>query len=418
MSYRGFSEKPLSSEQLLDLFDNLWGKDARELPKYPKVIGGVSAFWRSADGVKHNASSMSEILNAYKKELTYDIYVGGKINENPRILLSYIPAKREATFQITAQNEEMANQYIEYAKEMFPKKSIPSVFLSYASGELALADFVKKIITNWVGDQLDVFIARRDISPGDNPLKVMMEKKLKLAEAIVPICSMQSRKSPWVWWESASIWARNKNIYPLFTNISPNDFGAPLILVSQGKEYFDKEEFMATMQAICDYFGIKPFRNYLSEEEIDEIAKLEKEYSTQLTTAEVVVDYDKLLIEQKYHKYSLLIDVKNRSKKAFSDIVFELYFPHQYLEKQEWDYPHLTSHVSKEMPDYLCLVFTYSALNDVAKRQFSQYLLPGKTLRVYGKNGITNLHYEMDTNRWEKRFEYEIVWKVYIDGGA
>jgi len=44
------------AEQLLQLFDKLWGKESRELPKYPKVIGGISAFWRGGDGVKHNVS--------------------------------------------------------------------------------------------------------------------------------------------------------------------------------------------------------------------------------------------------------------------------------------------------------------------------------------------------------------------------
>ena len=44
--------------------------------------------------------------------------------------------------------------------------------------------------------------------------------------------------------------------------------------------------------------------------------------------------------------------------------------------------------------------------------------LLGKKLKVFGEDGMTKLHYLMDHDRWDKRFQYEVQWKVYINGGA
>src|SRR3989338_11230233 len=85
----------------------------------------------------------------------------------------------------------------------------PIVFISYAGEELALADFIRNVLIRWTGNKIEPFVARRDIPPGDNPLKVMMEQKLRHAQAIIPICSIKSKVSSWVWWESAAVWAKD-----------------------------------------------------------------------------------------------------------------------------------------------------------------------------------------------------------------
>jgi hypothetical protein len=406
------------AEQLLQLFDKLWGKESRELPKYPKVIGGISAFWRGSDGVKHNVSNVGELIKAYEQKITYDVHIEGKINENPRCLLVYVPAKKEAVFQVTASTEEIANEYIGYVKEMFPDEEKPIVFISYASEELALADFIRDVIARWTEGKVEVFVAKRDIPAGDNPLKIMMEDKLKHAQAIIPICSVKSKISPWLWWESAAVWAKDKKVYPLFTNISANDFGVPLTLVSQGKDYFAKGEFIETLISVCKEVSVEVKTKDLSNEELSEYKKLQNEYSKPETSAKVLVGYKKLEMTQDLHKYSFIFEVENRSKQKFDDVVIELYFPEDYIERKEWNYPHLKSSTSGDKPDYLCLIFSFSGLSDTAKKQFMSCLLPGKKLKVFGEDGMTKLHYLMDHDRWDKRFRYEVQWKVYINGGA
>lgn len=418
IGYRGFSKEPLSKDRLLRLFDMLWGEESRELPKYPQVIGGVSAFWRSSDGIRHNVGNIFEVIEAYEQKITYEIHIEGKINDGPRCILGYIPARGEVGFQVTALTEDIANKYIGHVKEMFPCEGIPIIFISYDSEELALADFIRNVITRWTESKVEAFVAKRDIPTGDNPLKTMMENKLKHAEAIIPICSIKSKISPWLWWESAAVWAKDKKVYPLFTNISAGNFGAPLTLVSQGKDYFIKHEFIETLITACKDVGAEIKMSDFTDEELNEYEKLRSEYSKPETSAKIYVDYKKLEMTQSLHKYSFIFEVENRSTQKFDDVIVELYFPEDYIESKEWNYPHLKSSVPADKPGYLCLVFSFSGLPDTAKKQFMSCLLPGKKLKVFGEDGMTKLHYLMDHDRWDKRFRYEVQWKVYINGGA
>jgi len=207
----------------------------------------------------------------------------------------------------------------------------PIVFISYDGEELALADFIRNILTKWTENKVEAFVARRDIPPGDNPLKVMMENKLKHAQAIIPICSIKSKSSSWVWWESAAVWAKDNKVYPLFTNISANDFGAPLTLVSQGKDYFVKEDFINTLMTVCRELEIELKSNSLSDEEFIEYEKLQKEYSKPETSTKILIDYKKLEMTQDFHKYSFVFEIENRTKKKFDDVIVELYFPEDYI---------------------------------------------------------------------------------------
>ncbi|MFA5118934.1 MAG: toll/interleukin-1 receptor domain-containing protein [Candidatus Omnitrophota bacterium] len=294
----------------------------------------------------------------------------------------------------------------------------PIVFISYTGEELALADFIRDIIHRLTESKIEAFVAKRDIPPGENPLKIMMEEKLKHAKAIIPICSVKSKTSSWVWWESAAVWAKDKKVYPLFTNISASDFGAPLTLVSQGKEYFSRQEFVETLKMVCGDMGFPIADRDLTKDEWDAHEKLKSEYSKPETSTKITADFKKLEMTQDLHKYSFVFEIENRSSRKFEDVDVDLYFPKAYLEKTEWNYPHLRGTDSRDKPGYLCLIFSFSGLADIAKKQFTSDLLPGKKLKLFGEDGMTKLHYFMDHDRWDKRFQYDIQWKVYINGGA
>ena len=378
ISYCGLSEETLTSSQVIDIFDRLWGEPNRAFPRFPKVIGGISAFWRSADANKHHVSSIAELIEAYEQQLTYDIHISGAVDNNPRCTFVYIPAKKEGFIQVTATTNELVEEKLKVVKEMCPKQEKPVVFISYANKELALADFIKKVLKRIAGDHLEIFIANRDIPPGDNPLKVMMEEKLKLAQAIIPICSYLAKTSSWVSWESAAVWARGYKVYPLCSNISLGDFGAPLSLVTQGRGLFVQDEFLETLKSLCNQFNLSDGGIRLNEEEKEELNKLKDEYSKRETSAGIEASYDTLNRTQELHKYSFLFDVENKTDMAFQNIVVELIFPEEYLEKKEWNYPHLTASESEEMPGHLCFLFDYSALSEAGKKQFSTFLLPQK----------------------------------------
>lgn len=294
----------------------------------------------------------------------------------------------------------------------------PVIFVSYVSDELALADFIKKIIYRLTNNQIEVFIAKRDIPPGHNPLKVMMETKLKLAQAIILICSIKSKSSSWVWWESAAVWAKEGGVYPLFTNITPAEFGEPLNLVSQGKDYFDSQELMDVLKAACAKLRVSLSEDQLSQEEFTELIELKEKWLKVENPVQIELSYKKLQITSDLHKYSLIFNVINRTKKVFKNVIVELYFPSAYIEKIGFlsgnDYIH--SYVLKDKPGYTCINFDYSALPPEGKRELSQALLPGKTLKIFGEYGAGWLHYVMDHQRWDQHEKFEVEWKVYING--
>lgn len=67
---------------------------------------------------------------------------------------------------------------------------------------------------------------------------------------------------------------------------------------------------------------------------------------------------------------------------------------------------------------YTCLTFIFDNMPGSGKRQFSQFLLPGKTLKIFGVDGITKLEYEMDYNRWHDKDKYRVNYKLYINRKA
>lgn len=299
------------------------------------------------------------------------------------------------------------------------------VFISYATEEIELAYFIEKVLQRWVDNKIEIFIAKRDLKSSDAWVKVM-EEKLKTAYCIIPICSNIAKKNPWVWWESAAVWGANNKVHPLFTNISPEEFGQPLTLFVQGKNYFHKDEFVSTLVTVCKQLMVEVRSAELTEEELTKFAKLSEKYIKVKTSdsieekesGEVEINYEKISTTQALHEYSLIFNVINKSKKKFDDVALRLYFPSDYLVKTEWNYPHLQSSVSADMPGYLCLTFDFSALPEDAKKQFSKCLLPGEKLKIFGENGISRLRYQMDRSRYGARIKYNVQWEMYVNGEA
>ncbi|MHB9155191.1 MAG: hypothetical protein ACYC5N_05780 [Endomicrobiales bacterium] len=87
------------------------------------------------------------------------------------------------------------------------------------------------------------------------------------------------------------------------------------------------------------------------------------------------------------------------------------------MEKQQLEYPHhFRSGDVSNKKDYICLTFNYDGIPDAGKKIYSSMKLPQKTLRVFGHSGIIPLKYKMTTLLHDKRYNYQVFWKVYIDG--
>lgn len=273
LSYSGRAEKPVEWEALLRIFDTVWGPEARSLPKYPEVIGAVHASWHDASGVEHEAESLDEVGQAYQQHATAFISFRGLRESGSHCSFRYWPAKAEASIQVRRGDQTIAEQYIAAIRKEFPLIA-KYVFISYDTAEYELATYMAKVLERRLVPGVSVFVAKRDITPGANPLEVMLKEQLLRAEALVALCSHRSKNSPWLWWESSAVWARGGLVVPLFIDVSPSEFNGPITLVCQGRSFFEVADINSALFALVDKVCPDHQCEELTANEIEELNKL------------------------------------------------------------------------------------------------------------------------------------------------
>ena len=118
-----------------------------------------------------------------------------------------------------------------------------------------------------------MFVAKYDIPAGANPIPVMLEEHLRKAEALIALCSALSHTSPWLWWESATVWANDGLVIPLFFDIGANDFPGPLTILRQGRSITDERDLFAVVEAVARKFQPNDDVRALSNDEKSALAK-------------------------------------------------------------------------------------------------------------------------------------------------
>lgn len=158
---------------------------------------------------------------------------------------------------MTSEDAAKVEACVRAIEEVFPLAA-EIVFISYDSGNLDLADAVASLLRARLDPGTDVFVAKRSIAPGDDPLKRMLDDGLLRARALVAICTPSSKGSPWLWWETGAVWARGELVIPLFAGISANEFDGPLGLVRQGGDYTNQEDVDRILKEVVQH--IRPDR--------------------------------------------------------------------------------------------------------------------------------------------------------------
>jgi hypothetical protein len=239
--------------------------------------------WEDREGVGYVAESLDEIGQAYQRREAAVISLRSFGQHLLRCHFRYWPSKAEAYLEIYASDQVTVEQGIAAIKQEFPLVA-KYVFISYDTKEYDFALYIAKILEVRLVPGVEVFVAKRDIPPGAPPFTVMLEEQLLHAEALVALCSKQSKTSPWLWWESSAVWARGYLVVPLFIDITPNEFGGPITLVSQGRSFFDMADINSALRAVIG--KVCPVHQYeeLTASEIDELNTL-KEASRPTGTA-------------------------------------------------------------------------------------------------------------------------------------
>jgi hypothetical protein len=275
--YKGKAQGHVNWDAILRIFDALYGEKARSLPKYPAVIGAVHGKWIDSDNAQHEAASLEEIKDAYNKYKTASIIFSGSIDKRHYSFFQYWPSKAEAFVEVQAPDNTTADQLIGSVSKEFPYRE-RYVFISYDTSEYAMAAFIANVVQKRMVHGINVFVAKRDIPAGENPLKIMLEEQLLHAEALLALCSRQSKSSPWLWWESSAVWAKGGLVIPLFVDLSPNEFDGPITLVCQGLSFFDVTELNSALKSLIK--KLCPGQKYeqLTKQEIAELQKFHEMY--------------------------------------------------------------------------------------------------------------------------------------------
>lgn len=273
--YIGRAQEPVDWEALVRIFDFLWGERARSLPKYPDVIGAVHGKWIDGNDAQHEAASLDEIEHAYKKFETASIVFSGSIERGPHSFFQYQPSKAEAFIEVQAPDEATADQLIGSVSKVFPHTE-RYVFISYDTSDYNMATFIAKVVERRMAPGINVFVAKRDIPAGANPLKIMLEEQLLRAEALLALCSSQSKSSPWLWWESSAVWAKGGLVIPLFVDLSPIEFDGPITLVCQGRSFFDVTELNSALNSLIARLCPGQTCEELTEQEVVELQKFQR----------------------------------------------------------------------------------------------------------------------------------------------
>jgi hypothetical protein len=279
----GRARQPVEWDAILRIFDTIWGRENRLLPKYPDAIKNMHGSWEDSQGVKYDAESLDEIGPAYQRHETAVISLRSFGQPLFRCHFTYWPSKAEAYFEVYASDQATADQGVAAVKQEFPLIA-KYIFISYDTKEYDLALYIAKVLEARLVPGAEVFVAKRNILPGAPPLKVMLEDQLLHAEALVALCSKRSQTSPWLWWESSAVWARGHLVVPLFIDITPNEFGGPITLVCQGRSFFEVVDINSALCAVID--KVCPGHQYeeLTVSEVDELNTL-KEPSNPTGTA-------------------------------------------------------------------------------------------------------------------------------------
>lgn len=139
------------------------------------------------------------------------------------------------------------------------------------------------------------------------------------------------------------------------------------------------------------------------------------------SVAKIEIGYKKVNIKSERHDYEFEFGLTNKNNEAFKDIVAEIKFPEEYLEKKDWNYPHLQGEVVKEDNcKYRHFIFNYDGIReDVRRRKYDICLLPEHTLWIFGKDSpllITRLPYFVIHDNWDNRRKYRVEWKIFTSG--
>jgi hypothetical protein len=101
----------------------------------------------------------------------------------------------------------------------------------------------------------EVFFSPDSIEVGSDPLKRMFDEGLLRAKVLVAVLTQESAGRPWVVWETATVWAKDQLVVPLFVDVEPGDIPGPLPVKVQGARIGDRKKVNQALTQIAKKIG-------------------------------------------------------------------------------------------------------------------------------------------------------------------
>ncbi len=103
--------------------------------------------------------------------------------------------------------------------------------------------------------EAEVFFSPDSTEVGSDPLKRMFDEGLLNAKALVAVLTKESAGRPWVVWETATVWAKDRLVVPLFVDVEPGDIPGPLPIKVEGARIGDRKKVNQALTEIAKRIG-------------------------------------------------------------------------------------------------------------------------------------------------------------------
>jgi len=147
----------------------------------------------------------------------------------------------------------------------------PILFLSWGGDVSGRVAAVLQAVLRPRLPSAEVFLSTTSIDPGDDPLRRMLEDGLLKAQVLVAVLTRESSGRPWVIWETASAWARDQLVIPVFVGIKPGEVPGPLTTKVQGVHLHSREDLDRALTVIARRMGVDP--SPISDDEYQQLTE-------------------------------------------------------------------------------------------------------------------------------------------------
>ena len=219
LSYSGEAPKALAWDDLLAIFDELFGMEARSLAKFPSVLGGTWSGWYDARNVKHEADSLNEVRQAYDRKETAEIYFSSGTT-----YFLYTPGSLRALIKIQSESENRAEQCLAIVRAYFPRVDRYDVFISYASADSAVAAELKN---DFEQHGWKCFMSEKDIEVSAKWQEKIRDALLQ-SERVLILITPRSIAKPWILMETGAAWVLDKPLIPALIQVAPAELAEPV----------------------------------------------------------------------------------------------------------------------------------------------------------------------------------------------